>query len=59
MTTAEVFVPEHASPVERCEDSLLQALLDRIAEGRMRKAEREIAAYLQRCGRKLPSCPPR
>jgi hypothetical protein len=43
-----------ASPFEHG-GSMLQAFLDKIAEGRLRKAEAEIAEYLRHCGRQLPA----
>ena len=58
MTLTEFFVSAEATPLERRGRSAWQLFLDRIVEGRMRKAEREIAEYFQR-GRELPPNPPR
>jgi hypothetical protein len=45
------FVSADAAPLERRTRSVWHLLLEKIMEGRMRKAEREIAEYLRRNGR--------
>ena len=47
-------VSADATPRERRGRSAWHLFLDRLVEGRMHKAEREIAEYLQRHGRELP-----
>jgi hypothetical protein len=42
------------TPRERRGRSVWHLFLDKLVEGRMHKAEREIAEYLQRHGRELP-----
>jgi hypothetical protein len=59
MTLTEFFVSADATPLVRRGRSVLRLFLERIVEGRMRKAEREIAEYFQRHGRELPPSPPR
>ena len=55
MTTTDCFLSRTATPSDQRVPSLWRAFLDRIMEARMRKAETEIAQYLQRCGRQLPN----
>ena len=59
MTLTEFFVRADATPLERRGRSVWRLFLDRIVEGRMRKAEREIVEYFQRPGREMPPNPPR
>jgi hypothetical protein len=59
MTLSGFFVSADATPLERRGRSVWRLFLERIVEGRMRKAEREIAEYFQRHGRELPPKPPR
>jgi hypothetical protein len=59
MTLTEFFVRADATPLERRGRSVWRLLLERIVEGRMRKAEREIVEYFQRHGREMPPNPPR
>jgi hypothetical protein len=54
MTLTEFFVRADATPLERRGRSVWRLFLDRIVEGRMRKAEREIVEYFQRHGREMP-----
>jgi len=59
MTMTVLFASADADRLEQSTSkrSLLQLFLARYAEGRMRKAEREIAEYLARHGRVLPRDP--
>jgi hypothetical protein len=60
MTITDIFfVSAGAIPRQRRGRSVWKRFLDRIMEGRMQKAEREIAEYLQRHARDLPPDPPR
>jgi len=55
MTINDFVCRRMASPLDRGGRSIWRAFLDRIMEGRTRKAEAEIAQYLRRCGRQLPA----
>jgi hypothetical protein len=59
MTMTVLFASADADRVEQSTSkrSLWQLFLTRYSEGRMRKAEREIAEYLARHGRELPRDP--
>ena len=59
MTLTKFVVRADATPLERRGRSVWRLFLDRIVEGRMRKAEREIVEYFQRHGREMPPNPPR
>ena len=59
MTLTGFFFSADATPLEQRSSSVWRLFLGKIVEGRMRKAEREIAEYFQRHGRELPPNPPR
>jgi hypothetical protein len=54
MTIAHLFLGSAKKITEGRGPSVEERLLHRIIEGRMKKAEAEIAGYLQRHHRKLP-----
>jgi hypothetical protein len=50
-----ILYPPAATPIGHRSRSIFRTLLDTIMEGRLHKAEAEIAQYLARSGRQLPA----
>jgi hypothetical protein len=55
MTITGILYPSAATFTGHRSRSIFRTLLDMIMEGRLRKAEAEIAQYLARSGRQLPA----
>lgn len=55
MTISDFLSPRIAGPFDQGRRSICRAFLERVMEGRIRKAEDEIARYLVRSDRQLPA----
>ncbi len=54
MTTTDFVFPPMVGPSDQRGPSIWRTFMDRIMEARLRKAESDVARYLERSGRQLP-----